>query len=40
MRTVLSISHGFDKKFSRFLNQREQDKMPWVQDPNQNNVDN
>ena len=30
----------FDKKCSKFLDQREQTKIQWVQDPNQSNVDN
>ena len=30
----------FDEDFSGFLDQRKHAKMQWIQDPNQNNVDN
>jgi hypothetical protein len=29
----------FDEKCLGFLGQRQQDKMKWLQDPNQSNVD-
>jgi len=30
----------FDEERSRFLDQRKQDKMQWLEDPNPSNVDN
>jgi hypothetical protein len=30
----------FDEESSRLLDQRQQAKMRWLQDPNQSNVDN
>jgi hypothetical protein len=30
----------FEEKCSRFLDQKKQIKMQWLQDPNQSNVDN
>jgi len=30
----------FDKESLRFLDQRKEAKMQWLQDPNQSNVDN
>jgi hypothetical protein len=31
---------GFDEECSRFLDQRKQAKMQWLQDPSQNHVNN
>jgi hypothetical protein len=35
-----SINHGLVNSFSRFLDEREEVNMQWLQDPKQNNVDN
>ena len=46
LKTVLSLYElqqhkpQFDEKYLRFLDQRKQAKMQWVQDPNQSNIDN
>jgi len=35
-----SKNHWFDEECLRFLDERKQAKMQWVQDPSQSNVDN